>query len=67
MVRSSSGLDQWLLYARGVADWPMDILKNTANNTYRGKGNSGRSGDRKKRPNMNHVSRRVRLKHRRAR
>ncbi len=59
-------LSEYLLYARGLADWPMDILKDVKANKFKGSGGKRRN-NRKKKPNMNHVSRSTRRKHKRTR
>lgn len=60
-------LEEMMIYARGLTDWPRDIFKDIGNNTYRGKSGRSNVGGRKKKQNMNHVRRATKLKHRRAR
>jgi hypothetical protein len=54
------------IYSRGPTDWPSDIFKNTGRNFYRGRGRKGMRRHRNKIPNMLHVSKKTKLKHRRA-
>jgi len=56
-------LREFMIYARGLGDWPQDIFKDVACNKYRGSGRKGNG--RKKKKNMNRVSRSTKRKHNR--
>ena len=59
-------IEEFMIYARALNDWPMDYHKLVNHFPYvRCSRSKTNCSGRKKKTNMNHVSRRTKLKHRR--